>query len=159
MKIHPHDTGVLRELIPILAAADLIDKAVKLASAAYEYFQKLAPHYTDSQEVSGFEESDLDRLAHLLLLQDKPDMAIKVIKQGQRWLQGREKQTGWDVLLDDREFDRERKVRKNWEKDAKHLEEAPVNSLDLKLRLRLGVARLNMGRLAEAQVSFRISSD
>lgn len=57
------------------------------------------------------------------------------------------------MLGDDREFDLERKLRMGWERDARFLEEARVNELDVRLRLRLGVARMAKGDTEEAQVS------
>jgi len=60
-------------------------------------------------------------------------------------MQGRERETEWDTVLDDREFDVERKVREGWEKGNQWLEREPVYELDVRLRARLGIARLWMG--------------
>jgi len=64
-------------------------------------------------------------------------------------MQGRERETEWDTVLDDREFDIERKMRDGWEKGNQWLEREPVYELDVRLRARLGIARLWMGENGE----------
>jgi general transcription factor 3C polypeptide 3 (transcription factor C subunit 4) len=88
-----------------------------------------------------------------LLNQSQWAEVVRVIRTGVRWLQGREKETGWDTMEDDREFDEERKVREGWEKGNTWFEEEATYELDVRLRCRLGLARLGMGRPLEAQVS------
>lgn len=70
-------------------------------------------------------------------------------------------QTAWDTLEDDREFDLERKEREGWEKMGRGIEESEVFELDVRLRVRLGAARMGEGKVEEAKVSywgFRLSS-
>jgi general transcription factor 3C polypeptide 3 (transcription factor C subunit 4) len=97
---------------------------------------------------------EFETLADFLLKEKKWDHVIKVIRTGVRWLGGREKETIWDQLEDDREFDVRRQERDGWEKVARALEESPVHQLDNRLRLRLGLARMGKGDIEEARVSY-----
>lgn len=62
-------------------------------------------------------------------------------------------QTAWDSIEDDREFDLERKEREGWEKMGRGFEESEVFELDVRLRVRLGAARMGEGKVDEAKVS------
>lgn len=57
-------------------------------------------------------------------------------------MQGRERETEWDTVQDDREFDPQRQTRPGWDKGNQWLEREPVYELDVRLRARLGIARL-----------------
>lgn len=67
-------------------------------------------------------------------------------------------QTAWDSIEDDREFDLERKEREGWEKMGRGFEESEVFELDVRLRVRLGAARMGEGKVDEAKVSIFASS-
>ncbi|KAI5479718.1 transcription factor TFIIIC complex subunit Sfc4 [Pseudohyphozyma bogoriensis] len=159
LAIHPHDPGVLRELAPLLASQSAYQKASDLYLSAFNYFRQIQPHVTSPEQISSFGIIDLESLADFLLVQKEYEKVAWVIKVGVRWLQGREREEGWDVLGDDREFDLVRKERDGWERDARFLEEAMVYELDVRLRLRLGIARLKMGKVDEAQRHFEIVLD
>lgn len=152
LNIHPHDPGVLRELAPLLASQFAYPKASTLFLNAFDYFRSKVPHVTSSEEISSFGIADLETLCDFLGYQNQWAKIVLVVRTGVRWLQGREKETGWDAMEDDREFDLARKCRPSWEKEARFLEEAQVHELDVRLRVRLGVARMGMGKVAEAQV-------
>lgn len=156
LNIHPHDPGVLRELAPLLASQGLYAEASTLFSAAFDYFRTTVPHVTSSEEISSFGTQDLETLADVLHVQRQYAQVVNVIRTGVRWLQGREKETGWDVLEDDREYDQVRKTRDGWEREARFLEEAKVYDLDVRLRTRLGAARMGEGKVQEAQVRFLV---
>ena len=151
LQIHPHDPGVLREVTPLLAIANGHAKAMTLLLDAYNYNRDLAPNPT-KDDLASFGPADLESLADFLTQQRKNKECVRVVKEGVRWMQGRAKEKGWDKLNDDREFDEERKVRDEWEKQARFLEEAPVYELDVRLRVRLGVARMALQHVEEAQV-------
>lgn len=85
---------------------------------------------------------DLETLADFLIAQKQFAECVRVIKQGVRWMQGRDAETEWDTVEDDREFDPERKVRQGWDRGNQWLEREPVYELDVRLRARLGIARL-----------------
>ena len=154
LNIHPHDPGVLRELVPLLTSLKLYPKAAGLYLNAFDHFQTICPHVDDEtiDQISSFTYADLETISDILNHQEQFVKTVAVIRTGVRWLQGREKETGWDALHDDREYDTMRKTRDGWERDARYLEEAPVYELDVRLRLRLGVARMGEGKIEEAQV-------
>lgn len=160
LNIHPHDPGVLRELVPLLTASKLYARAAALYLHAFDHFQTICPHVDDStiDLISTFGTIDLETIADILNHQEQFVKTVSVIRTGVRWLQGREKETGWDALHDDREYDVVRKTRTGWERDARYLEEAAVYELDVRLRLRLGVARMGEGKVEEAQVSLARST-
>lgn len=153
LDIHPHDPLVLMQLAPLLVQLDATDQALELCLAAYTHLREKEPHVSLNQQTSFFDEAALALLAELLTLRGRSSEAVHLIRSGARWLQGREKETGWDVLDDDREFDLKRQTRLGWEKDAKYLEQVKVFALDRRLRARLGIARLHQDRISEAKVS------
>lgn len=155
LQIHPHDPGVLRELTPLLASTNAHARALTLLLDAYNFTRTSFPDPTED-DIAAFGPSDLESLADFLCQQKKFKECVRVVKEGVRWIQGRAAEKGWDKVGDDREFDEERKVRENWEEEAKYLEEAPVHELDVRLRLRLGVARMALNDVEEAQVSSTI---
>lgn len=154
LSLLPHDPGVLRELAPLLAQTEQYQQATTLLLSAFAYYRQLVPLVTpfnvDLLQTYGY--GDLETLADFLLLQRNWNEVVRVIRQGVRWLQGREKETGWDAMEDDREYDEERKVRDGWEKGNTYFEEEPTYELDVRLRSRLGLARLGMDWVPEAQV-------
>lgn len=149
---------MLRELVPLLSSTRQHNKALALYLAAFDHYQAICPHVDDYtiDLISSFGQQDLETIADILNHQKQFVKAVSVLRTGVRWLQGREKETGWDALSDDREFDPQRKVREGWEREARFLEEAAVYELDVRLRLRLGVARMGEGKVDEAQRHFRI---
>ncbi|KAK4052048.1 transcription factor TFIIIC subunit tfc4 [Microbotryomycetes sp. JL201] len=155
LSVHPHDPGALRELCPLLLNTGQQSLAADLYLDAFEYYKRLCPEVNAQTEemLDTFGYADLEFLADYSLAQQKWGQTAYVIRTGVRWLQGRYTESGWDMLKDDREFDLERKVRPNWQRDARYLEETPVYPLDHKLRLRLGLARLGMNDLEEAKAS------
>lgn len=162
LKLVPHDPGVLRELVPIHAASGHYSRASSLYIAALQYYRTLVPHVTfDNQDdLCSFGIEDLELLADLLHMERRDNEVVYTIKETWRWLQGREYETGWNKVSkdDDREYDLARKVRDGWDTDPKwkYLEEAGVYELDVKLRLRLGVARMSQGKVDEARHHFAI---
>ncbi|GAA6030008.1 hypothetical protein JCM8097_009212 [Rhodosporidiobolus ruineniae] len=158
LSLLPHDPGVLRELAPLLASTQQYTQAITLFLSAFAYYRQLVPIVT-SQTVdllNTYGYGELETLADFLLLQRNYAEVVRVVRQGVRWLQGREKETGWDSMSDDREYDEERKVREGWEKGNTWFELEPTYELDVRLRSRLGLARLGMGWTQEAQRHFDI---
>ncbi|GAA5921558.1 hypothetical protein JCM1841_000569 [Sporobolomyces salmonicolor] len=156
LQLLPHDPGVLRELAPLLASSQLYSQATATLLAALSYYRLTVPLVSSStvDALNTYGYSDLETLADFLLLQKNYAEVVRVVRQGVRWLQGRERETGWDAIADDREFDMERKAREGWEKENQYFEEEPTYELDVRLRSRLGVARLHMGWVEEAQRHF-----
>ncbi|BGP05258.1 transcription factor TFIIIC subunit tfc4 [Rhodotorula toruloides] len=154
----PHDPGVLRELAPMLASTHQFAKASSILLSAFAYYRSLVPHVNRDTVgyLATYGYSDLETLADFLNVQRNWAESVRVIRQGVRWLQGRESETGWDTLEDDREYDEERKIRGGWEKGNTWFEDEPTYELDVRLRSRLGLARLGMGWVEEAARHFDI---
>ncbi|GAA5855355.1 hypothetical protein JCM9279_001694 [Rhodotorula babjevae] len=158
LSLLPHDPGVLRELAPLLASTDQYPRATQLLLAAFEHYRALVRIVTpeSAPQLNTYGYADLETLADFLLAQRQHAEVVRVVRQGVRWLQGREREGGWDEAQDDREYDEERKVRPGWETSAMGFEEAGLYELDVRLRSRLGLARLGLGMLDEAQRHFDI---
>lgn len=154
LSLLPHDPGVLRELAPLLASTDQYPRATQLLLSAFEHYRALVRIVTPASAalLNTYGYADLETLADFLLAQREYAEAVRVVRQGVRWLQGREREGGWDEAQDDREYDEERKVRPGWETSAMGFEDAALYELDVRLRSRLGLARLGLGMLDEAQV-------
>ncbi|BGP22119.1 transcription factor TFIIIC subunit tfc4 [Rhodotorula toruloides] len=154
----PHDPGVLRELAPMLASTHQYAKATSILLSAFAYYRSLVPHVNRDTVgyLATYGYSDLETVADFLNIQRHWAESVRVIRQGVRWLQGRESETGWDTLEDDREYDEERKIRGGWEKGNTWFEDEPTHELDVRLRSRLGLARLGMGWVEEAARHFDI---
>lgn len=156
LTVLPHDPGVLRQVAPLLADTQQYARATSLLLAAFAYYRSACPVVTPDtvERLNTYGYSDLEMLADFLLAQRAYKEVVRVIRQGVRWLQGREKESGWDQMLDDREYDEERHVREGWEKGDAYFEDEPTYELDVRLRSRLGLARLGLVQLDEAQVCF-----
>ncbi|GAA5979094.1 hypothetical protein JCM10908_002802 [Rhodotorula pacifica] len=154
----PHDPGVLRQLAPLLADTEQYARATSLLLSAFAYYRSVCPlvssETVDLLNTYGY--GDLETLADFLLVQRNYKEVVRVIRQGVRWLQGREKETGWDLMTDDREYDEERKIREGWENGDSYFEDEPTYELDVRLRSRLGLARLGLVQVEEAQHHFDI---
>ncbi|GAA5873300.1 hypothetical protein JCM3774_005935 [Rhodotorula dairenensis] len=154
----PHDPGVLRQLAPLLADTQQYDRATTLLLAAFAYYRSICPlvsaETVDLLNTYGY--GDLETLADFLLVQRNYKEVVRVIRQGVRWLQGREKETGWELMPDDREYDEERRMREGWESGQSFFEDEPTYELDVRLRSRLGLARLGLLQYEEAQHHFDI---
>jgi general transcription factor 3C polypeptide 3 (transcription factor C subunit 4) len=150
LKLLPHDPGVLRELSPLLSQSrDFYPLAINLLESAFDFYQETVPIVSSEtlHLLNSYGYEDLETLTDFLLLEKKYLKVVKVIKRGVRWIQGRALETEWDsyLELDDREFDLKRKERKGWEKLGNSwLEREPVYELDVRLRTRLGIARLHL---------------
>ncbi|KPV77040.1 uncharacterized protein RHOBADRAFT_52003 [Rhodotorula graminis WP1] len=158
LSLLPHDPGVLRELAPLLAATDQYARATQLLLSAFEHYRALVRIVTEDTAglLNTYGYPDLETLADFLLSQRQYAETVRIVRQGVRWLQGRECEGGWDEAQDDREYDEQRKVRPGWETSAMGFEDANLYELDVRLRSRLGLARLGMGMLDEAQRHFDI---
>ncbi|BGP45304.1 transcription factor TFIIIC subunit tfc4 [Rhodotorula kratochvilovae] len=158
LSLLPHDPGVLRELAPLLASTEQYPRATALLLSAFTHYRELVPLVTPDTvgQLNTYGYADLETLADFLLVQRQHAEVVRVVRQGVRWLQGREREGGWDDAVDDREYDEVRKTRPGWEKANIWFEEAGTYELDVRLRSRLGLARLGMGMIEEAQHHFDI---
>lgn len=155
LKLRPHNSEVLGEIIPLLLSIEQRRQAIELLEASRDFNMA---HFPDPSRGEGlrfasYRGSEIATLADLLLLNNEPLSALHALRQGARWLAGRGTETFWDeVIEDDREFDPSREDgRTNKVEYGRRVEMAPVyEPLDLQFRLRLGHARLRMGDKEEA---------
>ncbi|KAJ3795759.1 hypothetical protein GGU11DRAFT_209264 [Lentinula aff. detonsa] len=120
LKRFPHDLTVLSEIRSILVELGDLTTCTTLFQNAFDHYQQCFPSGsgpvfgpTGSESTSaivpggGFSMLNLLVLADLFNTLGEYDSAVRVIKTGNRWLQGRGDQKYWDMLEDDREFDPE----------------------------------------------------
>lgn len=116
-----------------------------------DYPDPADPFHPIPPDVTLFPVALLVKLFDILIATEQWAKAISETKRAVRWLGGRLKETRWDKVGDDREFDEEG-VRRDTrgEDEGRAAEGYP---LDINLRERLGLARLNLGDIDEARVS------
>ena len=156
LKRVPHDLAVLEELRPILIELSDLSLCAELYEAAFAHYSATFPgghgiNPETGQEVSGggYGLMEVLVLADLYNTMGDYDKAIRIIRCGCRWLQGRGKQKLWDSCEDDREYDET-----DWRPGSgRERELAPGKyPLDVNARHRLAVARIKMGDIEEGMV-------
>ena len=147
LKRFPHDFVVLRELHITLVELNELGACASLLQAALDHHIIIFPGGKECN-VTGM---DLLLLADLYNVLGEFQNAIRVIRRGTRWLQGRTTQKFWDMCDDDREYDVE-----GWPSRSNTGEGMAVSSgyyvLDTNARHRLAVARIKMGDFEEGKV-------
>ncbi|GAW03075.1 TPR-like protein [Lentinula edodes] len=196
LKRFPHDLTVLSEIRPILVELGDLTTCTALFQNAFDDYQQRFPSGsgpiagtpgTESTSAvvlgGGFTMLNLLVLADLYNTLGEYDNAVRVIKSGIRWLQGRGDQRYWNLLEDDREYDPEgfnrvASVAANTIHDSASSLAAnvptagPSNAaggivgtveiqsgyfpLDVNARHRLAVARIKMGEINEGVVHANI---
>ncbi|KAF9011799.1 hypothetical protein BDQ17DRAFT_1420213 [Cyathus striatus] len=162
LKRYPHDITVLRELHPILIELSELPLCRELLSAAFTYYQStfvigysIDPHTQNHIQGGGFTQLDLLLLADLHNALGEYEDAVKVIRKGTRWHQGRAEQRYWDVCEDDREFDAEGwppRISPTGTESSGGGIQAGRYELDPNARHRLAVARIKMGDVEEGKL-------
>jgi general transcription factor 3C polypeptide 3 (transcription factor C subunit 4) len=160
LKRVPHDLIVLNELRPILVETGDYALCARLFNGAFAHYHQafptgVAPPADESSAPlpgGGFGSMELLVLADLYNTLESYDDAIRVIRGGTRWLQGRGDQRIWDACEDDREFDAEGTIGRDGEPSPGHY------PLDVNARHRLAVARIKMGDTEEGKVRFSPSN-
>lgn len=156
LKRVPHDLTVLKELRPLLIELSDYSLCVELYEAAFAHYSETFPgghgiNPETGQEVPGGGCSLMEILvlADLYNTMGDHDKAIRVIRSGCRWLQGRGAQKLWDSCEDDREYDET-----DWRLGSgRERELAPGKyPLDVNARHRLAVARIKTGDIEEGMV-------
>lgn len=170
LEIRPHNQDVMSALIPLLVALQRHRRAIELLEGSAEYNvqafvdPRIDPALegepgADEVHTSTYSSSEIVTLADLHLHVGDAAAALRVIRQGARWLQGRLDEDFWDELLDDdREYDLNREAGgPNGEpregQYGRRVQLAGVHPLDPEMRLRLGLARLTMDHLLEGKAS------
>jgi general transcription factor 3C polypeptide 3 (transcription factor C subunit 4) len=156
LKRVPHDLTVLKELRPLLIELSDYSLCAELYEAAFAHYSATFPgghgiNPETGQEVpgGGYSLMEILVLADLHNTMGDHDKAIRVIRSGCRWLQGRGSQKLWDSCEDDREYDET-----DWRLGSgRGRELAPGKyPLEVNARHRLAVARIKMGDVEEGMV-------
>lgn len=151
LKVAPYHMGVLLQLGPLFSALSEFHRGISLYRDALCHYQETMP----SGPVGG---EDTDCIMLLVTLADfcntvgEHEQAIRSIRDGARWIQGRGSQRYWSTATDDREYDVQGCVRPQGADDSTGRPQA-FFPLDPNLRHRLALARLALGDVEEGQVS------
>ncbi|KAH8108394.1 TPR-like protein [Phellopilus nigrolimitatus] len=162
LKRLPHDTTVLTALRHVLIELGDLRLCAELYQDTFTHFTALPPSgvidpalsdTVDASEGVDFGFMELLVLADLYNSLGWYARAIKTIRAGCRWLQGRAKQKYWDACADDREYDPEGSVREHTPEGEGGLAIAQgFYPLDINARHRLAVARLKVGDIDEGRM-------
>lgn len=170
LKHFPHDIVILTGLRHVLIELGDLRLCTELYQGAFDHYTALFPDGKASSSASMFDTID-PALAHegapadtsfglmeLLVLADTyngtgaHEKAIKTIRAGCRWLQGRADQKYWDTFPDDREYDPPDFVRINGLETIRQ----GFFPLDVNARHRLAIARLKLGDVNEGRMHANI---
>lgn len=151
--------NVLREVTRIQVQMNEIPQAIELFLDAYSYYRN-RPLPEDPEAEGSFGYSEINIMAELYMLAGDYNNAIDFIKQGVRWLQGRENETWWDYINDDREYEEEENLDRRDHASilaAARLRGASSTggsnaTLPIELRVKLGQCRILTDRLEEGKV-------
>lgn len=150
LKVAPYHMGVLLQLGPIFSLLSEFHRGISLYKESLEYYQETMP----DGPVGG---EDVDCLMLLVTLADfcntigEYEQAIRGIRDGARWMQGRASQRYWSTAADDREYDIQGYVRPAGPDDSTGRPQG-FFPLDPNLRHRLALARLGLGDFDEGQM-------
>ncbi|KAL7416696.1 hypothetical protein BDY24DRAFT_377956 [Mrakia frigida] len=158
LKQTPNDLAIILEMSNSFVEAHLLPLGQRLILAALHKQQRLYPDPVSSPPPAPiilFPISLLVVLFDILIATEQWGKAIMECKKAVRWLGGRLKETRWEKVGDDREFDEEG-VKRGAGTSGGEGREAEGYELDVNLRHRLGLARLNLGDVDEARIHFDI---
>ena len=137
LRVVPHHMGVLLELGPLFSALSEFSKGITILANSLAYYSTQPPN-TDATLL-------IVTLADFLSVLGEHEQVVRVIRDGERWIQGRRAEVHWTNEPDDREYDAQGFIREGGGRQGFH-------PLDPNLRHRLALARLNLGDLDEGQV-------
>lgn len=155
-KIHRAEPTYLRDFNMLMEVHALIVETKKAAFGAEVFGDAFMFHFATfngpDEQKPGMEPNTM-KLEHIVVYVDyllksgDLDGAVSAIHRGQRWLQGRKHEKGWDAAEDDSEYYAPRE-------DEDFAEESAGGyDLDYQLRYRLAIARLRLGHDEEAMSS------
>jgi general transcription factor 3C polypeptide 3 (transcription factor C subunit 4) len=149
-KIHRVEPSFLRDFNMLMEVHPIIMQTKQYAFGATAFGEAFTYHFATFEKPEDQEEENTMTIEHIVIYVDyllksgDPESAVGVIHRGQRWLQGRKNEKGWDAMDDDSEYQ---------PKDADEEDETSGGyDLDNQLRYRLAVARLRLGQDDEALV-------
>lgn len=169
LKHFPHDVVILTGLRHVLIELGDLKHCTELYQNAFDHYSAMFPSAKVATSNLGSFPGTIDPaladsgsesvsfgLMELLVLADtynglgEHEKAIKAVRAGCRWLQGRAAQKYWDACPDDREYDTPGFVR------YVTSENQPMQQgffpLDVNARHRLAIARLKLGDLDEGRM-------
>lgn len=160
LRQNPNDLAIILEMSNSFVEARLLPLGERLILNALHKQQRDFPDPTEPDAVPPetvlFPISLLVVLFDILIATEQWGKAIMECKKAVRWLGGRLKETRWEKVGDDREFDLEGVKRRTGMGPGEEGREAEGYVLDINLRHRLGLARLNLGDVDEARVSLTL---
>ncbi|KAG9289720.1 hypothetical protein G9A89_014455 [Geosiphon pyriformis] len=157
LEMRPHDMNIIREITRALTKLNEVENAIKLYQETFEYYKNMSQKISHRGSIFGY--SDINIMAELYISADKYDYAIHCIRRSVRWLQGREKETWWDPVNDDREYDEDNEfnrrkvnVRGRYHQHVKSQMGGSTVTLPLELRVKLGQCRLLLDQIDEGRL-------
>ena len=151
LRIHPYDSEVLRELIPLLVSLgdyevgvsvleNMRHESMRGSAAEAPHDPNIDPALAQTGGAVYFSLNELVTLTDLLILLRRPLQAILVIKQTIRWIRGVPREDRTEDAQSDLELD----------------DGADAPELDREVRLRLGKARFMLRDVDEGKRHFSI---
>jgi general transcription factor 3C polypeptide 3 (transcription factor C subunit 4) len=141
LRILPHDPFIVRNLMSDYIKASNIQEACAVGQACLSFQRYDQPHGpARNANESAYTLEDLYTLSTLQNGLHRYADAIRTVKTGVRWMQGREDEVWWDSHPDDREYDVERTEDRM--PPPERADATATHALDTRLRLVLGQARL-----------------
>jgi general transcription factor 3C polypeptide 3 (transcription factor C subunit 4) len=154
-KIHRVEPSFLRDFNMLMEVHPIIMQTTQYAFGATAFGEAFTYHFATFEKPEDQEADNTMTIEHIVIYVDyllksgDPESAVGVIHRGQRWLQRRKNEKGWDAMDDDSEY---------FPKDDEDEQEAGSGGYDLdnQLRYRLAVARLRLGQDDEALVRTQV---
>ncbi|KAL1412045.1 transcription factor TFIIIC subunit tfc4 [Vanrija albida] len=158
-KIHRIEPAFLRDFNMLMDIHPLIHEAKQFVFGSNVFGDAFLFHFaafsSPEDQRPGSDQNTM-QLEHIvvyvdyLLLSGDVESAVSTIHRGQRWIQGRKNQKGWDAIDDDSEYEPPKEAD---EEDVDGVE-GPSGGyhLDTQLRYRLALSRLRLGQDTDAMV-------
>jgi len=153
-KIHRVEPSFLRDFNMLMEVHPIIMQTQQYAFGATAFGEAFTYHFATFEKPEDQGPENTMTIEHIVIYVDyllksgDPESAVGVIHRGQRWLQGRKNEKGWDAMDDDSEYYPQQRDDEDEEQEAG----SGGYDLDNQLRYRLAVARLRLGQDDEALV-------
>lgn len=162
-KIHRVEPTFLRDFNMLMEVHPIITESKQFAFGATAFGEAFVYNFAtfDKPEDQAPENTmtieNIVIYVDYLLKSGDPETAVNTIHRGQRWLQGRKMEKGWDAVDDDSEY---YPPPEDNEEDADVVEARHTGyELDNQLRYRLAIARLRLGQDDEAMIHINVIFD